>query len=140
MSRLPLTATVATAVIALACSACGPSAPPSDPTPRATAPAAQTSDPSSPAFARSAVAGPDTPTRYACSDASTVSVTWGDDQARVAFADGRTISLPKAQSASKGGGEVFVGNTVSVQRDGDDIQLFEGEDPARQCSAQASTE
>src|SRR3546814_13966882 len=119
MSRLLIPAFVA---IALACSACGPSAPPSDPTPSATEPTAQTSDPSP-----SAATAHGTPVTYACTDASPVSVAWGHDQARVEFADGRTISMPKAQSASKGGGDVFVGETVSLQRDGADIQLFGGE-------------
>lgn len=137
MSRLLIPAIAA---IALGCSACGPSAPPSDPTPSAAEPVAQTPDPSPSAAAASPAAATGTPVTYACTDASTVSVAWGDDQARVGFADGRTISLPKAQSASKGGGEVFVGDTVSLQRDGDGIRLFDGEGAARQCSAQASTD
>src|SRR3546814_10269402 len=94
---------------------------PPGPTSRATEATAQTSDPSSSAAVTSPATAPGTPVSYACSDASTVSVTWGDDQARVEFPDGRTISLPKAQSASKGGGEVFVGDTVSLQRDEDEI-------------------
>src|SRR3546814_8007805 len=85
-----------------------------------------------------AATAPGTPVTYACTDASPVSVAWGHDQARVEFADGRKISLPKAQSAYKCGGDVFVGETVSLQRDGDDIQLFEGQGTARQCSAQAA--
>ena len=137
MSRLPLSAIAA---IALGCSACGPSAPPSDPTSRATEHTAQTSDPSRSAAAASPAPAPATPVSYECSDASTASVTWGVDHAQVEFPDGRTVSLPKAQSASKGGGDVFVGDTVSLQRDGDDIQLFEGEGPARQCGARASVE
>src|SRR3546814_15180795 len=131
MSRLLIPAFVA---IALACSACGPSAPPSDPTPSATEPTAQTSDPSP-----SAATAPGTPVTYACTDASPVSVAWGHDQARVEFAAGRTISLPKAQSASQGGRAVFVVDTVSLQRDGDHIHLVEGEATDQPSTATGST-
>src|SRR3546814_16477053 len=130
MSRLLIPAFVA---IALACSACGPSAPPSDPTPSATEPTAQTSDPSP-----SAATAPGTPVTYACTDASPVPVAWGHDQARVAFADGRTISPPKAQSASQGGGDVFVGATGSCPGDGDDIQRLQGQGTAKTIQPQAA--
>src|SRR3546814_6667015 len=86
MSLLPLSAIAA---IALGCSACAPSTP-SGPTSRATEATAQTSDPSSSTAVTSPATAPGTPVSYACSDASTVSVTWGDDQARVEFPDGRT--------------------------------------------------
>ncbi|MFC3716883.1 hypothetical protein ACFONC_12045 [Luteimonas soli] len=138
MSRLLFPAV---ASVLLACTACGPTPPPSDPARRATASIAEEPNPMPPAAdALPGAAGRDTPMRYACNDTSTVSVAWGDDQARVELPDGRMVSLPKAQSASKGGGEVFVGKTVSLQRDGDDIQLFEGEGNARKCSTQASTD
>jgi hypothetical protein len=125
--------------ITLACSACGPTPPPADPARRATVSAAQPPDPT-PVAATAPDARPGTPVRYACTNGSTISVVWGENRARATLPDGRTVSLPKAQSASKGGGEVFVGETVSLQRDGDDIQLFEGEGSARQCSAQALTD
>jgi len=137
MSRLLIPAFAA---IALACSACGPSAPPSGQTPGAAEPAPQPPASSPPAAPTPPSAASGTAVAYTCTDASTVSVAWGNDQARIEFADGRAISLPKAQSASKGGGEVFVGDTVSLQRDVDDIQLFDGEGPARRCSTQAPSE
>ena len=138
MSRLLFPA-IAAAL--LACSACGPAEPPADPARRATMPATQTPDPAPPAAAPAPdPAAGDTPVRYACSDASTISVTWGNDQARIELPDGSLATLPKAQSASKGGGEVFVGDTVSLQRDGDDIELFAGDGPSRQCSAQPTTD
>ena len=137
MSRLLFPAI---ATVALVCTACGPSAPPADP--RGTGPVASPSGPapSTAASSYAAAAGQGTPVHYACGDASTISVTWGIDQAHVEFPDGRTVTLPKAQSASKGGGEVFVGDTVALQRNGDDIQLFEGEGSARQCAAQKPVE
>ncbi|MGN7726085.1 hypothetical protein ACTJIL_09745 [Luteimonas sp. 22616] len=138
MSRLLFPA-IAAAL--LACSACGPAEPPVDPARHAAMPATRTPDPAPPAAATAPdPAAGDTPVRYACSDASTISVTWGNDQARIELPDGSLATLPKAQSASKGGGEVFVGDTVSLQRDGDDIELFAGDGPARQCSAQPTTD
>jgi len=136
MSRLLFPAIAA---VVLVCAACGPSAPPADP--RETGSVAPSSDPAPSTVAPSpAVAGHGTPVRYACGDASVISVTWGDDQAHVEFPDGHVVSLPKAQSASKGGGEVFVGDTVSLQRNGDDIRLFDGEGSARQCAARKPVE
>src|SRR3546814_17023636 len=111
MSLLPLSAIAA---IALGCSACAPSTP-SGPTSRATEATAQTSDPSYWAAVTSPATAPGTPVSYACSDASTVSVTCGDVQARVDLADGRTISRPKAQPDSKGGGEVLSGEPVPLK-------------------------
>jgi len=136
MSRFLIPTFVA---IALTYSACGPSAPPSDPAHPTTEPSAQTPDSSPPDAVTSPAAAP-TPVRYSCGDASVISVTWGNEQAHVEFPGGRAVTLPKAQSASKGGDEVFVGDTVSLQRDGDDIQLFDGEGPARQCAAQKPVE
>src|SRR3546814_13837567 len=118
MSRLLIPAFVA---IALACSACGPSAPPSDPTPSATEPTAQTSDPSP-----SAATAPGTPVTYACTDASPVSVAWGHDQARVEFADSRTLTPPNVQSPPKTGGDVSACETAWLRPSGRSSTRLEG--------------
>ncbi|MDN5781240.1 MAG: MliC family protein [Luteimonas sp.] len=126
----------AIAVILLACNACGPTPPPTDPARRATASATDV-----PAAATSpATTGRDMPLRYACDDGSVVLVTYGNEQARVELPDGRAVSLPKAQSASKEGGEVFVGETVSLQRESDGLQLFQTGSKSLQCRSAAPAE
>lgn len=140
MSRLLFPA-VAAILLACSASACGPTEPPAEPGRRAPIPVGQTPDPAPPAAADSPdIAARDTPVHYACSDASAISVTWGDDQARVELPDGRTVTLSKARSALKGRSEVFVGNTVSLQRHGDAIELFASDGSARQCSARPPTD
>ena len=138
MSRIALPATGA---ILLACGACGPTPPPADSARLATVPVAEAPRTAPPAAATSAGGtGRDTPMRYACNDGSAVSVAWGDAQALVAFADGHPVTLARAQSASKGDGEVFVGDTVSLQRERDGIELFQGAGEAVQCRPAAATE
>jgi hypothetical protein len=132
---MPRTRALAPAfAFALLCTSCGQ--PPDDPATRATG---LTPEPTSAPFPATADAGIAS-TRYACDDGSAVSVIWGNDKARVELPDGRMVSLPKAQSASKGGGEVFVGDTVSLQREGDDIQLFQGAGEAQQCRLATAAE
>jgi hypothetical protein len=123
-------------VLMLACAACG-QAPPTDPARRATVPEPA----SAPATASPAESPPvESPsaTRYACDGGARVEVAYGRDEARVTLPDGRVVALPKAQSASRGGGEVFVGEAVSLQRDGDAIQLFQDEGKALRCRASAA--
>ncbi len=126
----------------LACSACGPTAPPANPDQRATAPASEGSGPATPIdAASSADAGQGESLRYACDDGSVVRVAYGDeDQARIEFPGGPTISLPKARSASKGAGEVFVGETVSLQRNGDELQVVQTAGKALRCRIAAVAE
>jgi hypothetical protein len=125
-------------VLMLACATCG-QAPPADPARRATVPGpAAAPTPASPAESSPAESRP--ATRYACDGGAGVEVAYGRDEARVTLPDGRLVTLPKAQSASKGGGEVFVGEAVSLQRDGDAIQLFQDEGGALRCRASAPTE
>ncbi|HVI58216.1 MAG TPA: hypothetical protein VM619_05005 [Luteimonas sp.] len=140
---------------ALACAACG-QAPPSDSAERATVSAPAAADAPAPANARPAAiaagetasapaqtpprAGfaplpPGAPTTYTCDDESEVKVAYGKDQATVTLADGRGVVLPKAQSASKGGGDVYVGEAVSLMRDGTRLELHVDESPARTCHA-----
>ena len=118
MARLLLPAAV---LAALACGACGQG--PEDSTPAATAPP----DPAATAsIDRDAppAAAPDGALRYACGDGRIVTIAWSGDDARVELGDGRTVTLPKAQSASSGAGDVFVGETISLERGGEAVALF----------------
>src|SRR5690606_38559151 len=96
MARLLLPAAV---LVALACGACGQG--PEDSTPAATAPP----DPAAIASIEHdapPAAAPDGALRYACGDGGIVTIAWSGDDARVELGDGRTVTLPKAQSASSG--------------------------------------
>lgn len=108
----------------LSCASCEP--PPSDPATRATLP---TPEPGqvAPAMVDNGA------TRYTCDDGSTLGVRYVADQAQVELPDGRMVTLPKAQSASKGGGDAFVGEAMALQRDGDGIQLHRDEQPVSRC-------
>ena len=70
---------------------------------------------------------------YRCADGSSVDVLYASGKAEVHWAGGRTLTLPRAESASRGGGDVYVGETVSLQHDGDKLQLHDGQAPARAC-------
>jgi len=112
--------------LGLACSACGPA--PEDPARRATL---QSDKDSARAAGGTANAGD--AIRYACGDGSRVEVDWQAGQARLQLSNGRSVILPKAQSASKGGGDVFVGETVSLQREDDAIAVFAGAGERQDC-------
>ena len=132
---------VATTLL-LACSACSPSAPPADSAQRAAAPATEASSPAAPVHdAPSTDAGQGESLRYDCEDGSVVRVAYGDgEQARIELPGGPTISLPKAQSASKGAGDVFVGETVSLQRNGAELQVVQTAGKALHCRVAADVE
>jgi hypothetical protein len=112
-------------------------------TPRATPDATPPAPPSPAATAASAPAGPATrgfaapppgaPLVYTCDDGKEVRVAYGADDATLTLPDGRTLRLPKAQSASKGGGEVYVGEAVSLMRDDVRLEVHQDEMPARTC-------
>jgi hypothetical protein len=70
---------------------------------------------------------------YRCVDGSRLDVAYVGSNARVHWPDGRTLTLPRAESASKGGGDVYVGDAVSLQRDGNTLQLHDGDAPALAC-------
>ena len=70
---------------------------------------------------------------YRCADGSSLDVVYARGKANVAWADGRNLTLPRAESASKGGGDVYVGETVSLQHDGDKLQIHDGQAPALTC-------
>jgi hypothetical protein len=122
--------------LALACTACTQSPPP-DPARRATIPSPDAAPGTAGNMA--SVADPDRH-RYACDNGGTVYVEYVAETARVELPDGRVVALPKAQSASKGGGDVFVGEAMSLQRDGGGIQLHQDEGKPLLCQASAKTE
>jgi membrane-bound inhibitor of C-type lysozyme len=70
---------------------------------------------------------------YRCADGSRLDVAYFGSTARISWPDGRSLTLPRAESASKGGGDVYVGETVSLQRDGNTLQLHDGEAPPLAC-------
>jgi hypothetical protein len=72
---------------------------------------------------------------YACDGGAGLSASYGDGDVTLRWPDGRSVTLPRAESASKGGGDVYVGDTVSLQRDGDRIELRDGDAPAASCTA-----
>ncbi len=71
---------------------------------------------------------------YRCSDGGTLSVGYGAHDATVGLPDGRRVTLPRAESASRGGGDVYVGEALSLSRQGRHVQLFQDESPRRDCS------
>ena len=72
---------------------------------------------------------------FTCDDGTSVRLDWGDNDVTVSWPDGRTATLAKAESASGPAGDAYVGDTVSVERDGDRIMLRDGDQPARTCTA-----
>jgi membrane-bound inhibitor of C-type lysozyme len=83
-------------------------------------------------------AAPSTPeagsVSYRCDDGTMLKVDYGDADASIAWADGRSATLPRAESASAGGADAYVGNEVSLQRTASGIELHDGDEPARSCS------
>jgi hypothetical protein len=91
-------------------------------------PAATQPAPTTPAATNSSIG-------YLCDGGATLSASYGDHDVTLRWPDGRSVTLPRAESASKGGGDVYVGETASLQRDGDHIQLHDGDAPAMACTA-----
>lgn len=71
---------------------------------------------------------------YACSDGTRLQAAFGEHDATLRWSDGRSLTLPRAESASKGGGDVYVGDTVSLQRDGTRLQLHDAERAVTDCA------
>lgn len=118
--NLPLLRIVPTIPLALAMVACSESAAPEPaerPVPERAAKAAESS----------AV--------YSCSDGTAIRIDSAALKAIVTPQNGNDVTLPRAESASKGGGDVFVGETLSVIREGRTAQLHRDKDPAIACSA-----
>jgi hypothetical protein len=70
---------------------------------------------------------------YRCDGDTVLWASYGDGNVSLRWPDGRSATLPRAESASKGGGDVYVGDTVSLQRDGGRIELHDGDAPAATC-------
>ena len=66
--------------------------------------------------------GPDA-TSYDCDDRRVVHVSYGEHDATLQMDGKSTITLPRAESASTAGVDVYVGRSVALQREGDSIQL-----------------
>ena len=60
---------------------------------------------------------------YTCEDGGELHVGYSASSATFALEDGSEVTLPRAESASKGGGDVYVGDTVGLQRLGNVVQL-----------------
>jgi hypothetical protein len=116
--------------------ACSPSQPPVEPEAvqppeTASAPAAEPAPERAPA-----IPAPDAPPQnmvvYACDDGSGLTVTYAEYSAMVKLPSGST-ALPRAESASSGGGDVYVGEEMSLHRDGTRVQL-QGAGAPRTCN------
>ena len=70
---------------------------------------------------------------YRCDDGTgtRLHVTYEAHAARVRIGKGVEATLPRAESASKGGGDVYVGETMSLMRDDAMVQLYRDAVPLR---------
>lgn len=73
--------------------------------------------------------------RYACGDGIALTIDKHARYARIVFGDGTMAELPRAESASKGGGDVFVGKTLSAMREGRRVKLYRDDGSAVDCAA-----
>lgn len=89
--------------------------------------AASTPSPAAPSAPAAVSKSIDTPIAYRCDDGSGLTVTYGAHEATVGLGNGPRVTLPRAESASAGGGDVYVGEALSLQREGDSVQLHQDE-------------
>lgn len=73
--------------------------------------------------------------RYACADGSAITIDADARRATVTLRNGVAVDLPRAESASKGGGDVFVGETLSALRENGAVRLQSGAASAVECHA-----
>jgi len=120
--------------------ACSPSQPPAEPeavqppetaSAPAPAPAPEPAPERAPAIP-AANAPPQNMVVYACDDGSGLTVTYAEYSAMVKLPSGST-ALPRAESASGGAGDVYVGEEMSLHRDGTRVQL-QGAGAPRTCN------
>lgn len=78
-----------------------------------------------------------TPDAFTCTDGTRLQLDRGRDQVTVRWPDGRTATLPKAESASGPGGDAYVGDTVSIEHDGNRIVVHDGGNAPLACDATA---
>lgn len=66
--------------------------------------------------------------RYLCANGMAVVVDRHARRAWATFGDGAIVELPRAESASKSGGDAFVGKEISALREGNRVRLHRGGD------------
>ena len=77
---------------------------------------------------------------YACEDGSDLRVGYAADVASVTLADGSIATLPRSPSASAGAdGEVYVGESIALQRLGSVVELHGGGGEIRRCRESAAS-
>jgi len=123
--------TLLAALCAAAC-ACQPDN--DDAADEATGPAAGVDSADATTPAQTALAG-----AFTCGDGSNIHLDWGQDQVVVKWPDGRSVTLPKAESASGPDGDAYVGDTVSIEHEGDSVVLRDGGKPAQTCTSDGGT-
>ena len=123
----PLLRIVLPVPLALAMVACSGSAAPD--------PAAAVSEPAERPVPERAAEAAESGSVYTCSDGTVIRIDSAALKADVTLQNGSDVTLPRAESASKGGGDVFVGETLSVLREGRTAQVHRNESPAIACSA-----
>ena len=87
-----------------------------------------------PAAAGPAAAAASGTVAYRCDDGTMLQADYGTADVTVRWANGRSAKLPRAESASTGAGDAFVGESVSLQRTGTGVELHDGDAPALSCS------
>jgi hypothetical protein len=76
---------------------------------------------------------------YTCEDGGELHVVYASDSAKFASAGGRVLTLPRAESASKGGGDVYVNDSAALQRLGNVVQVEEQSGEKRVCAEAGGT-
>lgn len=146
MSLAKRTATVVTLAVMMA--ACSQSPPAPEPEPVAEEPAEPMPGPPAaespePATTAPGPAGPASSApngnvvAYACDDGSGLTVTYDEYSAMVKLPTGAT-TLSRAESPSAGGAEAYLGEELSLYRDGHLVQLHGAGKPRTCTAAQAS--
>jgi len=107
---------------------------PADADDAAAAAPASTSAPAS-AAATSVLSAADARLGYRCDNGDIIVARYVDHAVVLRWPDGRSETLPRAESASRGGGDVYVGARVSLQRERDRIELHDGDAPPVVCIA-----
>lgn len=105
------------------------------------APAPTAAEPSASARPASALPPPASgeAIEYLCAGGIALSARYGGGKVTLRWPDGRSATLPRAESASRGSADAYVGDRVSLQRDGARIELHDGDAPAMACNASGSS-
>jgi len=76
---------------------------------------------------------------YTCEDGGELHVVYSASSATFALEGGSKVTLPRAESASKGGGDVYVGDTIGLQRLGNVVQVEQKGGAKRVCEESGGT-